>query len=622
MPTVPSTTGPGATGLSSKGSSPTEPVAATPSAAGRPGSAVIFTAVIYAAVLVAVVILPATSHAEAASHPVLVITGGNADQQRNIEAFVAPRRLSCSPLPEFRERGVIRDVTQRAGRALRALGHYQPELTFSIEPGEPCWTLLLELEPGPATTITDIDITITGPGADDPGFAALRANPGIAIGDELRHDRYDQLRNRLARIAADRGFLNAQLQRSELKVDPETAEAWIILHLESGPRHRLGAVTLDQDILNPEFVARFIPFEPGDWYSAASLLNLQSNLNQSGFFQSVRVRPQLDAIEDATVPVRVELDPRKRSAYELRLGFSTDRGPRFGAGFERYYINRRGHSFRSDMELSPKRSGLSLNYTIPLRDPLNEHINVFASASTEDTSTRRSDLAQIGVSRVRQRSSGWQITEGLRYEYDDSFIAGERTLSRMLMPSYRLFRLTADDPLFPQRGLRIDLLGQGAAEQLGSSLSIAQMSGNVKTIHGFGNGRLLLRGDAGITVSEARITDIPGTMRFYAGGDTSIRGFGFQKLGPRNDQGQVIGGRYLLVGSVEYDHPLPNWPVSLAAFVDGGNAFDAFDDYDAKLGFGFGVRWRSPLGPLRLDFAHAPDSEDNFRIHFTMGPDL
>jgi translocation and assembly module TamA len=156
---------------------------------------------------------------------------------------------------------------------------------------------------------------------------------------------------------------------------------------------------------------------------------------------------------------------------------------------------------------------------------------------------------------------------------------------------------------------------------MGSTISLLQGRANAKLIHGLGTGRLILRGEAGATAG-AGVEELPSSLRFFAGGDTSVRGFGFQQLGPVDDDGNLIGGRYLLVGSVEYDHPIGGGKWGVAIFIDLGNAFNDFNDYELKGGGGVGLRWRSPVGPLRLDLAHAPDSNDNFRIHFTMGPDL
>ena len=133
-------------------------------------------------------------------------------------------------------------------------------------------------------------------------------------------------------------------------------------------------------------------------------------------------------------------------------------------------------------------------------------------------------------------------------------------------------------------------------------------------------GRVILRGEAGVTIAS-EVTVLPASIRFFAGGDQSVRGYDYKELGPVDENGEVIGGRYLLVGSIEYDHRITDdW--SVAAFLDAGNAFDDFDE-PLEQGAGFGVRWRSPVGPVRLDIANAISKPGNhWRVHFTIGPDL
>ncbi len=552
--------------------------------------------------------------------PRLQIEGGTPEQQQNIRAFVPMTRFACE-LPAFRERTVLQGTLDRARQALRALGHYQPEIEVEIARTESCWNLVVTADPGPVARIAEVDVRVAGEGADDPVFVAVISDPGIAVGDPLRHDRFDGLRSRLMRIATDRGYFDAEFTLSRLLVDPEANEARISLHMDSGRRYRLGAVTLEQDILNEDFVARLIPFEPGDPYTSGQIIRLQRNLRDSGYFEAVRVRPGVDDAVDGEVPILAEVEARKRTAYEARLGFSTDIGPRLGLVLDRRYANGRGHRYNAELELSDKRSGIGFNYDIPLADPLSDTLSLFTSFRTEDTGTSKSDRFQIGASRIQRHPSGWQTTQGLRYEYEDFTVGEVSDISRLLIPSYRINRTESDDLLYPRNGYRLELLGQGASEGLGSSVTFLQTHANGKYITGLGAGRLILRGEAGFT-GNASVEELPSSLRFFAGGDSSVRGFGFQQLGPLDDDGNIIGGRHLLVGSIEYDHPIGQGDWGAAVFLDAGNAFNDFDDYELKEGVGFGVRWRSPVGPIRLDLAHAPDSKDNFRIHFTMGPDL
>jgi translocation and assembly module TamA len=112
-------------------------------------------------------------------------------------------------------------------------------------------------------------------------------------------------------------------------------------------------------------------------------------------------------------------------------------------------------------------------------------------------------------------------------------------------------------------------------------------------------------------------------VRFFAGGDVSVRGYAYNSLGPTDPLGAVIGGSNLLVGSVEIDQQIAgNW--AIAAFVDSGNAYDKIKDFDPATGVGAGIRWFSPLGPIRIDIAVPleKDAPDDYRLHITLGPDL
>ncbi|MDF1529045.1 MAG: BamA/TamA family outer membrane protein, partial [Sedimenticola sp.] len=161
---------------------------------------------------------------------------------------------------------------------------------------------------------------------------------------------------------------------------------------------------------------------------------------------------------------------------------------------------------------------------------------------------------------------------------------------------------------------------KGAEEALFSDVRFFQLQAAAKWIYPLGAGRLLIRGDTGLTLTED-FEKLPASYRFFAGGDQSVRGYGYQALGPKNTDGTVVGGRYLLSGSVEYEYPIKDdW--SAALFVDAGNAVDGWNE-ELKRSAGVGLRWRSPVGPIRLDLAIPEDtSEDSFRIHFSMGADL
>ena len=147
-----------------------------------------------------------------------------------------------------------------------------------------------------------------------------------------------------------------------------------------------------------------------------------------------------------------------------------------------------------------------------------------------------------------------------------------------------------------------------------------QFAPSGKLLFPFAGGRVLIRGELGYT-EVTDVTELPASIRFFAGGDSSVRGFAYESLGPEDESGDVIGGRHLATGSLEVDHPITErW--HLAAFTDAGNAFNTINEFEPRHSAGLGVRWRSPLGPIRLDIARAIDEHRDWRIHLSMGPDL
>ncbi|WP_018954643.1 autotransporter assembly complex protein TamA [Thioalkalivibrio sulfidiphilus] len=554
-----------------------------------------------------------------AQSPRLNITGVGSELEDNIRVHLSIAREDCE-LPAWRERPLLRRANDESREALRALGYYRPELEMDFRRTEDCWTLEVRVQPGEPVRVRAVEVTLDGEAGDDPAFRTLLADAPMKPGDVLRHDRYEQLRNSLTRLAADRGYLDNRIITRELRVHAGEGVADAVIHMDSGVRYRFGIITIEQDILKPEFVDKFLPFEEGEPYDSVRLIDLQQALVDGNYFSDVRVRTETEARADGAVPIRVELTPRPRHAYLAGIGASTDIGPRLRLGYEHRYANRSGHRYNADMEFSPVRSGVGFNYEIPLQEPARERLNLMARYQTEDTDTVRSDLYGLGVSHTRQHDSGWLETRSLVYEREDYTVAGITDRSDLLMPGLSFSRVRADHPVFPRRGWRLYGGVRGAHEDLGSSVSFAQVHGRAKLITPFGPGRLITRGEGGATQADL-VTELPSSVRFFAGGDNSVRGYGYQRLGPTNADGEVIGGRHLLTGSVEYEIPLfGKW--SAAAFVDSGNAYDRIDDFDPKTGVGLGIRWRSPIGPIRVDIAHPVDGDENFRLHLTMGADL
>jgi len=162
---------------------------------------------------------------------------------------------------------------------------------------------------------------------------------------------------------------------------------------------------------------------------------------------------------------------------------------------------------------------------------------------------------------------------------------------------------------------------RGGVESLLSDTTFIQPLVSAKWIYSFsGKSRIITRGSLGTTIVDD-FSKLPTTLRFFTGGDSTVRGYQFSIIGPQDAQSQVVGGKNLTEISLEYEFPIKEkW--SIAAFIDAGDAFDDTPDY--KAGVGLGLHWKSPIGPVRIDFGHALEQPigTNLRLHLTIGPDL
>ena len=552
-----------------------------------------------------------------AASPTLQLNGVSGELQDNIRAHVTISTEACE-LASWRERATVRNARRAADNALRALGYYSAEIHAELIRADGCWAIRMNVAAGPRVTVTEVLVSVTGSAEQDTAFRDALRNPLVRPGDPLRHDLYEQMRGTLTRLAADRGYFESQWRAHRLEVDIPRQQARIVLHLESGPRYQFGDVTLEQDVLNDDLAARFIPFLPGDPYDNRELIGLQQALNSSGYYGNVRIRSEPDSAE-RRVHVTAVTTARPRHGYLAGIGFSTDTGPRLRLGYENRRVNRAGHRYNAEVETSPVRTTAGLNYEIPI-DPAREKISLSGGYRTEDTDTSFSERYRLGVAHQIELNSGWVATTSLEFEREHFTVADVRDRTDLVMPGFELARTRSDHPIYPRRGWHLGGKVRFAEENFLSSVTFVQFRGRARLIFPALGGRILTRADLGVTEAD-ELVELPTSVRFFAGGDASVRGYAYESLGPVNDDGEVIGGRHMFTGSIEYDYLfLPSW--SVAVFADGGNAFDTVDSFEPVYGFGVGIRWRSPIGPIRLDVARPTDHSDNFRIHVSMGPDL
>ena len=501
--------------------------------------------------------------------------------------------------------------------ALQPFGYFSPRIDTQLTHHGEDWTATYRIDTGKPVLLRHVTVKITGPGADDPAFKNIVQKPALQTGRPLSQQAYSQTKQALLETASERGYLDARFTRHELKVNPKELWADATLIYDTGQRYRFGTISIHQQILNPDFVQRYVHIHPGDPYDTEALANLQSALSASGYFSSVVVVPEKDEAHKLRVPVNVNTTPAKRNRYTFGLGYGTDTGPRFSFGWENRRINREGHRFRFDTRISGLGTEAVASYIVPLANPATDRMAYSATFNQQDYGGTVSHLFGVGANRITQLD-GWQQSLSLNANRYTSDVGNQSWVSRLLIPGIRYSRIETDSPTSTRRGYSINADFSGAAKTLASDDSFLRADISARFIFPLGPGRLLLHGELG-AIAASNFSRLPVALRFFAGGDTSVRGYAYQSLAPRNAAGFVVGGRYLKVASVEYDFPITG-PWGIAGFFDAGTASDSFTA-NMNEGIGVGLRYQTPVGAVRLDFAHpiAHPELSFYRIHLSIG---
>jgi translocation and assembly module TamA len=504
--------------------------------------------------------------------------------------------------------------------ALQPFGYYEPVIDARLDHDGDTWRAVYHIDTGPATRIEQFDIQISGAGHADERILSARQASQLQPGKQLLHSDYETTKQALLQAALAAGYLDARYERAELRIFKAQRHARIHLLLDTGPRYFFGQISIEQNILDPDFVQQFVHIKQGEPFNTDALLELQLALSDSGYFSRVEIDPQRSAAVDFHVPVVITTEPSKPRRYGVGLGFGTDTGPRLSLASEFRRINQRGHGILTDIRLSEILQSVGAQYQIRIGNLVSDRL-IFSSRADFETIADEgsSDRYTLGVSR-NEEWGPLQRRLYMNYQHENFSLGEDDSTVDFFIPGITLSQLRADDILFPRQGYSwsTDLRGSPG---LISDTTFARLDLAGKLVFPLSErGRLLLRSRLG-AISVQDFSRLPTTERFFAGGDQSVRGYDYQSLAPEDDSGDVVGGQYLAVGSMELDYLFVG-NFGAAVFVDSGNAADDFLP-SPKTGAGIGFRWRSPVGMLRIDIAHPfDDSDDNYRLHISIGPTL
>ncbi len=540
------------------------------------------------------------------------------------------RYRSLNDLDEMELARLLLDADVQARKLLGTLGFFKPTLSWSQDKSKhnpstgKLGLVLVDVDPGPAARISEVQWQWLGDVADDPEALAQRQaieqQWALPAGETFSQDAWSRAKNQALRQLLAERYPWGRILHSLALVDEPNNQVRLWLTLESGPAVRLGALQISgADKYGATQVERLARLPIGQVYSQNDLLEAQQRLVTSGFYDSVFV--SLDAEGNrAQAPVKVELKESLRQKWVLGLGVRSDSGARVSAEHTHHSVP--GLHWRSVSKLSVDKDLQSAS--LDLLAPPDASLWRWNTSAKFD----REKLFDIPLQSQRWRAGRTQLGERIDRsyfaQYDSARLQGDFQLQReSISANYGWTWRNFDSLPFPNRGL-------GVGVELGSGVTLGdQREPYVRwLVKGMGlvplgtdMGRVAVRAEIGSVVSRDT-SSLPATQLFWTGGDNSVRGYAPNSIGVTDGSSLTLPGRYLAAGSLEWQRPIrrkgqaTDW--ESAVFVDAGAVANDTGQLQAQIGYGVGARWRSPVGPVRMDLAYA-QSLRKLRLHLSVG---
>ncbi|EGQ8193529.1 autotransporter assembly complex protein TamA [Vibrio parahaemolyticus] len=511
-------------------------------------------------------------------------------------------------------------LDQSITEALNALGYYHAKISYSISEGND--ELIVNIHKGLPVKIKVMDVVISGEAKEDEEFTNLIAKSPLKVGRILNQGEYDSLKSGIRNLALQRGYFNGDFKLNKLEVIPELNEANVRLHYDSGIRYHFGPVEITGSQIWENRVESMRPFEIGEPYLVSDVGEYNQNLSNTDWFSSVFVEPDLSKLEyGRELPIKVSLAPAAKNQIETGIGYSTDTGVRGTLKWKKPWVSARGHSFNTALSLSKPEQTITAGYKIPLDDVLREYYQLQFGLKHLDNRDTESLESNLAVERHWLTDGGWHKTVYVRHLYENFSQGLQDDGVQFVLPGATFSRTRVRGGSMPMWGDKQSVTVEYGDPALLSETRVLRLLGRSSWIRGIGeNHRGLFRLEGGANITE-EFEKLSPSLRFFAGGDNNIRGYGYESISPVDESGALTGAKYILSSTLEYQYRVyGNWWA--ATFYDIGDAFN--DTPEWKSGAGVGIRWASPVGPVSFDFAWGLDEKPNneFRIHFSLGPEL
>ncbi|MFM2478472.1 autotransporter assembly complex protein TamA [Celerinatantimonas sp. MCCC 1A17872] len=547
------------------------------------------------------------------------VDGGTQPQRANVEAFLKAQNLSNDNSDEF----IIAHSQKQVSEALEALGYFAAQAQIKLERSDDDIQVNVHITPGTPVRITRFDWQLSGQLNDSADFKVLFKNQAPHEGDIFNSGDYDAFKSAVNEYASSHGYFDGHFSQAKVSVTRAKREAVIHLHYDSGVRYRIGKINFSSPDVPTKLLTGLADFSLGAPYDAQKVASFSQSLNQTGYFRSVLVTPKMGKRNNGQVDLNVDLRRKSANIFGVGLGYSTDEGVKGKFKWNHPWVNRWGHQFSASIEASKTDQTLSTEYRIPVTNPVNDYIALQTGYEREIDNDTDSRSHLITLLRQWDWDPQWTPQIFFKTLYEDYRQGQQNDSTLLFMPGFSLSRIRTQGPKAdPSWGDTESFMAEVSSPEWFSDVALTKLKAHTKWLRSFGRSRIIARATSGVIIVN-HISDVPASMRFFAGGDESIRGYGYKSISPRDSSGDLVGGKYLATGSLEYNYQFADkWRA--AVFYDTGTAANNFDER-LYAGAGVGLRWLTPIGPVRIDFAKPlvkSEENDHWRIHFSIGSDL
>lgn len=493
----------------------------------------------------------------------------------------------------------------------------------------------IEVEPGPRTEVRHVQFVFEGEldtrlDAQEPGaldlFERLSDGWRLSEGEVFRQADWSSAKNETLALARADTYPTASWSGTSATVDAAANRADLYLVMDSGPAYAFGQTTIEGLARQPaSAIQNLAPFRPGDPYRERQLLDWQERILKLNLFESVFVSPVLDPSQPQSTPLVVQVREAPMQTATAGIGASSDNGPRVSLEYLHRNVFGLDWQAKTKLQVGARLSDgqidlLSHPWEGRRRGLVSAQVNNLIDNDNAVTKSQRLKVGRLREGERLERSDYVEVQHAEVRSADDRVVSSATALSATSQWIWR----DVDNQILPTRGT-----SSMAQLTVGRTYSSFNQDGVFTRAHIRSTGYLPLpwswhltaRAEAGQVVARDEVS-VPDTLLFRAGGDDSVRGYAYRSLGVERE-GVTTGGRSVATASVELAHPIvPSVPAVLGAvFMDVGDAAQSFDKWAAKRGYGVGVRWRSPVGPFRLDIAYGA-AVQKWRLHFSVGISL